>query len=289
MTIFAVINGCNVVASLVLVYGFGPVPAFGVHGIVGGTVAARTIGAMLTVLLLLRGRSGLKLVARALPISWQRTKRILRIGMPAAADGAVMWTGHFLFLRIIANLAANPLGQAYFAAHIIAIRVEAFTYLPATAWAAATATMIGQALGAEDPRRARRAGHEGVLQCALLSILIAAVFFFGAGTIYQLMSTDVLVRSQGIGAFRVLALLQPLLVMSIVYIGGIRGAGDTRFPLLITLTGILVFRLPLGYLFGVVLNGGLLGAWTGMFCDMIWRAIAATAGFVRGKWLTTKV
>lgn len=289
MLIFAAINAVNVVASLTLVYGFGPVPALGIQGIIGGTVIARTVGALLIVIVLIRGRSGLTLTWRRLPLTRTVAWRILRIGIPAAADGATLWLGHFIFLRIIANLAEQPLGRAYFAAHIIAIRVEAFTYLAAMAWAAATATMIGQSLGAGDLQRAKRTGHEGVLQCGLLSVFIACCFFFGASSIFEMMSKDELVRAEGVGPFRILALLQPLLVISIVYVGGLRGAGDTRFPLLITLCGTFLVRLSLGYYFGIVLNGGLLGAWMGMFGDMFWRAGASSLRFARGKWLTTKV
>ena len=78
------------------------------------------------------------------------------------------------------------------------------------------------------------------------------------------------------------------MVVSIVYIHGLRGAGDTRVPLLITLIGVLI-RLPLGYYFGIVQGLGLLGAWMGMFGDMLWRALAAASRFLRGRWLATEV
>ena len=289
MVLYAIINIVNAVASVSLTYGVGPIPALGVNGIVGGTIIAKVIGACLLVWIFITGRGGLKLRRRELPVSWARTKRILRIGIPAAADGAVMWSGHFVFLAIISRLAASPLGEAYFAAHIIAMRVEAFVYLPATAWAAATATMIGQALGANDPRRAMRTGHEGVLQCGLLSIGIAACFFFGAAWIYEQMSADAGVRAAGVGPFRLLAMLQPFLVASIVYVGALRGAGDTRYPLFVTIVGTILIRLPVGYYFGIVRDGGLLGAWMGMFADNTWRALAAAARYARGHWLKTRV
>jgi putative MATE family efflux protein len=288
MYLFAIINTVNVIASFTLVYGLGPFPALGVQGIVGGTVTARVLGAFLILLLLAQGSAGLKLCRGELPLAWGRAWRILRIGLPAAADGATMWTGHFIFLAIITNLADDPLRQAYFAAHIIAVRVEAFTYLPAVAWGSATATMIGQALGARNPARAKRTGHEGVLQCGLLSLVITVLFFLGASFVYEQMSLDPQVRAEGTGPFRILALFQPLLVTSIVYIHGLRGAGDTRFPLLITLVGILI-RLSAGSIFGLVLHGGLLGAWMGMFGDMCWRAGAAAVRHTRGKWVHTRV
>ena len=289
MLVFAVMNVVNAFFSAMLMYGWGPAPKLGVNGIVIGTVIAQFVGTSLILAILIRGRSGLQLRIREMSFNLKSATRIVRIGLPAAADGAVMWTGQFIFLLIIARLAPNPLGEAYLAAHIIAVRFEAFTYLPAVAWGAAVATMIGQSLGAGDTRRAVRAGNEGVLQCGTLAAVLGLVYFFAAPQIYRLMSNDPLVQEVGTRPFRYLALLQPLLATSIVYIAGLRGAGDTRYPLLISLMGAFCVRVPLGYFFGIVLNGGLLGAWVGMFGDMIWRAVGAVIRYHRGRWVHTKV
>jgi len=289
MMVFMVINVVNVFASCGLVYGWGGLPTLGVNGIAGGTVVARIAGAVILLAVLKAGHAGVKIRRGELPIVRESTWRILRIGIPAAADGAVMWCGHFMFLAIISRLADPPLGEIYFATHIIAIRVEAFVYLPAVAWAAATATMIGQSLGAMNSRRAIRVGHEGVLQCGLLSVVIAACFFVGSRFIFEQMSADSLVQAAGVRPFRILAMLQPFLVISIVYVGALRGAGDTRFPLLITIVGTILIRVPVGYYFGFVEQWGLLGAWMGMFADMLWRACAAALRFGRGAWTKTQV
>lgn len=284
MVLFGVINAVNVAASCFYVYGLG----LGVRGIVGGTVTARVVGAIVLIAILVRGRSGLRLRWSQLRIAADRTWRILRIGIPAAVDGAIMWSGHFALVAVISRLAVGAMGEANLAAHIIAVRVEALTYLPATAWAAATATMTGQSLGAGNPARAKRAGHEGVLQCGLLSLGIGAFFFFGADWIYENMSVDPLVRAAGAGPFRLLAVFQPCMAVSIVYIGGLRGAGDTRSPLAITVVGVLI-RLCLGYHLGITCGLGLVGAWTGMMGDMLWRAVAATIRYARGNWLATRI
>lgn len=289
MLIFVVINVINVIVSCSLVYGVGPLEPMGVRGIVTGTVTARILGAGLTLGVLISGQAGIKLRPLDLPIRREAAVRLLRIGLPAAVDGAIMWAGHFVFLSMIARLEEGARGQAYYAAHIVAMRVEALTYLPAFAWGTAAATMIGQALGAGDPDRARRAGHAAAKQCGLLSVFIAVLFFFGADVIFTVMQKDALVREVGAPPFRVLALLQPLLVISIVYVNALRGAGDTRFPLLITLIGTLVFRLPLGALGGFYLGWGLLGAWMGMFGDQICRATLASWRYAGGRWLKTRV
>lgn len=289
LLVFAIMNVVNAFFSVVLMYGLGPAPRLGVNGIVTGTLIAQFVGVLLIGGILLDGRFGLKLRLSQMSINPARIARIVRIGLPAAADGAVMWTGQFLFLLIISRLAEKPLGEAYLAAHIIAVRFEAFTYLPAVAWGAAVATMIGQALGAGDADRAVRTGNEGVRQCGSLAALLGLAYFFLAPQIYRLMSDDVLVQAVGTRPFRFLALLQPLLATSIIYIAGLRGAGDTRYPLLISLMGAFCVRVPLGYLFGIVLHGGLIGAWVGMFGDMIWRAAGATFRYHRQRWIHTKV
>lgn len=284
MMIFAAINLVNIGFSIGLVHGYGPLPKLGTTGIVLGTVIAQVTGFLLTAFVLRRGAANLRLEPRMLRPTRDRALRILRIGGPAALDGSVIWAGHFVFLAVISHLADPPLGEAIFAAHVVAIRVEALTYLPAFAYGTAAATMIGQALGARQPERAMRVGREAVTQCGMLAVAMAAFYYLGADAIFRTMTTDSLVRLAGTEPFRALALLQPCLVVSIVLVGGLRGAGDTRYPLVISLIGSLLLRPPIGWLFGIVLGWGLIGAWMGMFADMIWRATSATLRFRGGRW-----
>lgn len=289
MLILSAVNAINVPLSAALVFGWGPFPAMGVTGIVLGTVAARTLGGLLMIAVLMRGCAGLRLRRSLLKLHPESARRILRIGIPAASDGAVMWTGHFIFLMIVARLAAGATGQAYYAAHIVCVRLESLTYMPAVAWAAAAATMIGQNLGAQQEHRAHRAGHEAAMQCGLLAALGGVAMFVFADGVFGLMHTDPLVRSLGAPPFRAVALFQPLLAISIVYVGALRGAGDTRFPLLITILGLSLVRIPAAYLFGAVLGTGLWGAWMAMCGDFVLRAGLAAVRFIRGKWALVKV
>ncbi|MCA9047759.1 MAG: MATE family efflux transporter [Planctomycetaceae bacterium] len=279
MFVLGTVSVVNLFVSATLVYGLGPIPSYGVDGIVGGTVIARLAGGILMMLWLASGQSGLKLALRGRSILTSETRRILRIGLPAAMDGVILWSGHFLFLRIISGIGPVPL-----AAHMVGIRVEAITYLPAVAWGAAAATMVGQSLGNRDPDRARRAGHEAVLQCTLLGLLITAGFFFGARQIFETMNTDPQVIALGAEAFPIVGLFQIPLLMSIIYVASLRGAGDTRFPLLMTAVSTFGLRLPLAWWWSTGLGWGLYGAWAGMCADMGLRGVMAAVRFVRGRW-----
>lgn len=283
-----VVNIANALVSSCLVFGWG-VESWGVSGIVGGTVFARVLGGILMLGLLVRGHSGLHIRIRNLTFHWESISRILKIGIPALIDSGCTWVGHFTFLAIVSHLAQGDLGEAIFAAHFIGLEVEALTYLPAVAWGTAAATLVGQSLGAGNIQDARRIGHLAVLQCGILTGCASVFYFCGAELVYQIMSRDPLVREIGVPALRFLSFFQIPLMMLIIYIFSLRGAGDTRTPMLITIGSTLCIRVPVAYFFGIVLDGGLIGAWTGMVVDNCIRAGVSTYRYSTGRWVHIKV
>lgn len=287
--VMGTVNVVNVAMTALLTHGAGPIPGLGVVGIALGTAIGRVVGAAFILTVLVRGRSGLRLVPGALRPRRSPVHRLLRIGIPAAADSAVLWSGHFVFLLIIAASSAGALQTATLAAHYIAIRVESLSYLPAMAWALSAATMVGQALGAGKPARASRCGYEAAAQCAILLTVIGAVYLLCADLFFSLMTSDPLVRDIGAPVLRLIAFAQPGVAALIVLQGALRGAGDTRFPMLITIVGMMLLRLPLAYAGMHLLGWGLLGAWLGMFADLNIRGLLATWRFATGHWKRIRV
>lgn len=133
------------------------------------------------------------------------------------------------------------------------------------------------------------AGHETARQCGLLSVVIGVIFLVAAPWLYGLMHTSAAVVEAGILPFRVNAMFQLPLALSIVYTSALRGAGDTKFPLLANVVGIFVVRLPLAWWAGVVLGGGLLGAWIAMSADVVVRSLLLLWRYRHGAWVRTEV
>jgi Na+-driven multidrug efflux pump len=297
MTILGFVNVLNVVITTVL-SGVGPaewwsiserlgITALGLDGIAYGTFAARTIGGLLTLGVLSSGRFGLQLVPGEVSLRGEPTRRILRVGLPAGVDGLLRWSGQLGFLMIVARLSDHESERtAIMAAHLIGMQVEAVSYLPACAWGMAAATLVGQSLGARQPERARSGGNEAAWQCGWLAVLLSVVFFLAAQPIYELMHKDADVHAVGVSAFQFNALFQVPLVTAIVFTFALQGAGETRQPMIVSLLGVFGVRLTLAYLCGIVLHGGLIGAWIGMCCDNTVRAILVTALFRRGRWMS---
>jgi Na+-driven multidrug efflux pump len=216
-------------------------------------------------------------------------RRLLSVGIPAGLDGLALWGGQLVFMRIINGLATGDLQADIFAAHVTGVRIESLTYLPAYAWATAAATMVGQSLGAKEERRAARSGYIAAFQAAGLAAVLAVLYFLFARQLFGIFSTQARVIDIGVPAFRLLAFFQVPLAIEIVFRNALRGAGDTRFPLLFTLLGMFCVRMPLGYLGGHVLHGGLVGAWVGMCSDILIRSILSTVRFAHGGWKRVRV
>ncbi len=289
MVVLGVVNILNMILSTSLVFGVGPIQPMGIDGIVTGTVSARICGGLLMLGVLSRGVSGLSLRVGYLVPHADDIRRILKIGVPAAVDGILMWCGQSLFLMIIARLGDGSQGKAFMAAHMIGMETEALTYLPATAWGYAAASLVGQSLGAGDAKRARRLGNEAARQCIAVALVGALVYLFGASAIYQVMTQEQAVRDIGVPALRFLSWYQIPLAVMIVYIHSLRGAGDTRTVMFMNVFGVMCIRLPVGYLLGIVYSGGLIGAWSGMCLDVLFRMAVAWFYYRRGRWAQMQV
>lgn len=285
--VMILVNLVNMLVSAVLVFGWLGAPRLGMVGIVAGTVVARTLGGLIVLVLLFKGRSGLRMQRREMRLRRDSLGRLLKIGLPAGLDGLLLWIGQFAFLGIISRLATGNEQSVIVAAHFIGIRVEALSYLPALAWATAASTTVGQYLGAKKPARALRSGHLAALQGGAMCLVMGVVYFVFARPIYQLFNAGADfedVARVGVPALRLLAFFQIPCALMIIYANALRGAGDSRYPLLFTAVSMFGLRLPLAYLCGIVWEGGLTGAWVGMCLDMTARALFNGIRFARGRW-----
>lgn len=287
MWILSLVNLCNLVTSWLLTVGVGPLEGWGWPGIATGTAISFYVGAAVTLWLLGRGHAELKLSRRGWLLDFRSVVRILRIGIPGAANSMAVVLFQLWFLSIITTL-----GTAAVAAHGVAIRCESLSFLAGEAFAIATATLVGQSLGARRPDLARRYGWSalGISTCALSGL--GVIFFTAAPLLFRIFvrSEETSVLEQGVPVLRLVAFGMPALAAGIVLSGGLRGAGDTRWPLAYNTAGLLLVRIPLAYaLTDGWVTWGLFGAWTAMLIDLYARAGLAILRFLAAGWTRTRV
>jgi putative MATE family efflux protein len=299
LIIMALVNVVNVGVSWALVLGLGPLPNLGWDGIAIGTLCGYVVGGLLALGLLVRGRWGLRIDWRGLWPDRDLIRRLLRIGLPGGLDvlsviGCQLW-----FLSVI-----NQLGDQAAAAHGVAICVESMAYLPGAAFQMAATTLAGQYLGARDYHKASRSVLLACLVGGGLMVSMGAVFYMQAYPLAQLFvrSEQADVARLAAPLLRTVAMAIPALALSMILSGALRGAGDTRWPLVFSLVGFLGVRIPAAHWLAFesvripgtawIIAGcglGVLGAWCAMVTDLTVRAAMIAYRFWHGGWKQIEV
>lgn len=288
--ILAAVATVNVPVAYALSTGAWGMPNLGFTGIACGTAAAHVAGGSAVFLLLLHGRSGLKVRWGDLVPDFAIIRRLLRVSIPAAADSLSVAICQFWFLSIV-----NKLGSAIAAGHGIALRWEGLGYLSGAAFASAGASVVARNLGAGRPDRAARGGWSAFGWGVALMSIWGAVFALLSRPMCELYveghSDDhAAVIDSGVIALRTIAAVMPWLAAAIIFTGCLRAAGDTRVPVLFTWIGFLGVRIPLGYLLtGPYVGWGIFGAWMAMNADIVIRGTLLFARFAGGKWKRIRV
>ena len=254
---------------------------FGLLGLGIATSISRAAGAMALVALLVR-RGWLTLSPDCL--SRTDLKALIHIGAPAGAEKIAQRAGQLVYTTLIVSLGTNA-----YAAHNIAGNIESYAYIPAMGFGLAASTVVGIALGENNPDKAREEAWVSWRIATLIMVAIAAVFFAFAPNFAALFSETPEVQEQAASVLRIIALFQPFAALVQVMGGALQGAGDTRFPLFATLVGIWVIRLGIGSVFAVVLDLGLTGIWYAYALDLVVRGLLLTGRFKRGAWASLKL
>jgi putative MATE family efflux protein len=280
MKVTLIINCVNILFNWLLIFGVGPFPKLGVSGVAWATSIAYTLGTCLLLTKLFAGKCILPIHMHHLArVHIESLQRIFRISIPAAIDAFLTQMGFLFFTKIVAIL-----GTVSLAAHQIAVRIESISFMPGFALAVSTATLVGQSLGAKNVDLALLSMKRSCYFALGLMGFFALIFLVFPGQMAMVFKPESGVLSRAVTCVMIAAIEQPALAVYMVYAGGLRGAGDTISPMVITIAGTLCLHVPMAYLFGITLGWGLAGVWLGAAIDWICRAIAIYILYKRGRW-----
>ena len=284
LAIGVVVNALNIALNYVLIFGRFGLPALGVRGSALATAIAFTVGAVIGLTLLMAGR--LRLTLRVIDLRPQRApiRRVLAVGYPAAAEQLLIQIGFFVYLLFVSTH-----GTKAVASYFIGARVMGLSFLPGFGFAAAAAALVGQSLGARHPRRAESAGWLANRMSIYLMSATGMVIFFAASHIASLFVDDPEVVAGTVSFMYVLAAAQPLMGIDFTLGGALRGAGDTRFPLVTVLIAFYGCRLGAAYLATSVFRASLPWLWSAVIGDYLARAALKWWRFASGRWKTVEV
>ena len=280
----AVVVGLNLILDPLFIFGWGPIPGFGVLGASIATSISAAVGAFLILRLLAGGKVGYQIenLFWSRPI-WADMLKIAKIGLPMFSQQMVFVSVYWFLIKIV-----HQFGQEAAAAMGIGNRMESFSYLICHGFSLAASTMVGQNLGAKKPDRAARSAWGAAGIGIGVTFAISIFFVFIPDLIASIFTDNPNVQKIASDYLFILGLSQSAMAVEIIIEGAFSGAGDTVPPMLVMLPGSLL-RIPLAYYLCFDLNWGINGVWWTLTITSIVKAIVLASWFARGRWKLKEV
>ena len=266
----------KVILNFLLVY----LLKWGIFGAALSTTLTRLFSAIFSIYLVFWSKKNwISLELKDLKFDYFTSKRILKVGIPAAVEQLGLRIGMLIFEMMVISL-----GNLSYAAHKIALTAESISFNLGFAFSFAASALVGQELGKGSSQKALKDGYICTIIAMIVMSTFGLLFFIIPQFLVSLFTKDKDVIELATMALKIVSICQPFSGASMVLAGALRGAGDTKSVLLITYLGIFLVRIPITYLFLDVLNFGLAGAWIVMTIDLVIRSSLAFYIFRRGKW-----
>lgn len=277
-------NSLNIILDPIFILGFGPIPAFGVEGAAIATNIGRSVGVLFQLYHLIKGSSIVKVhwtnFKAEAAIIWSMIK-VSAGGIGQMLIGSASW---IFLMKIMSGFGSAPV-----AGYFIAIRIIIFAILPAWGMANASATLVGQNLGAGQPDRAEKSVWRAGLMNMIFLAFITVIFFSMAKPLLGFFSDDPLVLSEGIKCLQVVSLGYVFYAYGMVINQSFNGAGDTRTPTIISLVGFWIFQIPLAYALANYFETGPVGVYAAISIAESAMAVAGIYIFRKGHWKLVKI
>jgi putative MATE family efflux protein len=252
-------NVINIFFAYGLIFGEFGMPELGAVGSAWGTFIARAIGFVILLWVMWRGVKGVSIrgTDNWWP-DWSLARQLLKIGIPAATE-QMLNSVAFLTMSII----VAQLGTLALAAHRVALNAMSISFLPGLGFAIAATALVGQSIGARRPDEAKEVTHIATQWALIWMGALGVIFFFFAERIIAIFTPDPMVVEMGGAGLRAIALTQPFWAIGMVQSGGLRGTGNTQYPLRVGTSGIWA-AVILGAIFTYAVGGswGLVTIWS---------------------------
>ncbi len=270
----------NAILDPLFIFGYGVIPAMGVSGAAMATLCTQALATIIGFALLFRGKHGLHLRGEDFCPDFPFMKKAFFIGFPSSIEMSARAFGSIIMTVLVAAF-----GTVTLAAFGIGIRVLIFVIIPAMGLSVATSALVGQNIGAGKMDRAVKTNHIGsILSFIVLTIAGAVLFFVARPLTAAFMPEGGVAIDEAAEFIRIIAPTFGFIGWQMVLTGTIRGAGDTKASMYLTIISQYVIQFPLAYLFAVTLGMASVGIWWSFAVANVLSTIVVLLWYMRGTW-----
>lgn len=282
-----VANVVNIIMNYLLIGGNFGFPKMGIAGAALATVIGTVAGCTMSFISLLR-------IGSFVSIRYVIKKRISP-ALRACKDIALLAYSVFieqLLMRVgfmATALMAAKIGNNAMAAHQVGMNILGLSFSFGDGLQAAAVALIGRSLGECKPDMAKKYGASCRGIGAIIAVCVAMIYFFGARLLMSLFFEESEIVGIGVSIMYVAIAVTIFQIQQVIYMGCLRGAGDTAFTAMASTVSVTVVRTVISYVCGFALGWGIVGIWLGILGDQLSRYILASRRFKKGKWVEIKI
>lgn len=280
-------NTVNIIANYLLIQGHFGFPALGIQGAALATVLGTVVASIMSVLSVWNKDNFVSLpyiFKERIKPAFDALKSLVKVGYSVFAEQVLMRIGFML----TAIMAADQ-GTSAMAAHQVGMNIMGLSFSFGDGLQATAVALIGYSLGAKQPDRAKEYGRTCRMIGSVVSVLLALIYFLGARWLMSLFFEEQEIVSIGVSIMHVIIFVVILQIAQVIYMGCLRGAGDTLYTAIASTISVTLVRSFGSYFFGYVLGMGIIGIWFGVVADQLSRFVFATIRFRQGKWTNIKI
>ena len=280
-------NIVNIIANYLLIDGKLGFPALGIRGAALATVLGTVVACIMSVLSILKKDGFLSIhyiVKNKIKPALSTFVNIVQVGYSVFFEQLLMRIGFMLTSIMAANQGTDAM-----AAHQVGMNIMGLSFSFGDGLQATAVALIGRSLGAGDKELAKEYGRICRMLGAIIAVCLTVIYFVGARPLYSLFFIEENIIVLGVGIMRVIIFVVVFQISQVIYMGCLRGAGDTAYTAMASTISVTIIRTAVSYFCGYTLGLGIVGIWLGVLGDQISRFIFASVRFKQGKWTEIKI
>ena len=280
-------NTVNIIMNYLLIGGHLGFPALGIRGAALATVLGTVVAAVMSILSLFRADNFVSvpyIIREKITPSMEAFRNLLHVGYSVFFEQVLMRIGFMM----TAVMAAHH-GTDAMAAHQVGMNIMGLSFSFGDGLQATAVALIGRSLGQKDEELAKEYGRTCRMVGAVIAVCLVVLYFTGARTLMRLFFEEEDIVQIGVDIMHVIIFVVIFQIIQVIYMGCLRGAGDTLYTAVASTISVTLVRTAVSYFFGYILNWGIIGIWLGVLGDQLSRFLFASIRFRAGTWTKIKI
>lgn len=280
-------NTVNIIGNYLLIGGNFGFPALGIRGAAIATVFGTVVSCIMSILSILKKDCFISIpyiIQNKVRPSIEALVSIIKVGYSVFFEQLLMRVG----FMATAVMAAKQ-GTDSMAAHQVCMHVMSLSFAFGDGLQSAAVALIGRSLGEKNPDRAKSYGSACLLIGGIISVVLSVTYLFTSEWMMGLFFKEKEIINIGVSIMYVVIVTVLFQVRQCIYMGSLRGAGDTRYTAMAAAFSVTITRTVVSYFCCYILGWGLVGIWLGVFSDQFARFVLGRIRFKQGKWINIKI